>query len=287
MSEPIKAMVVDDSNFSIKILTSLLESLKIDIVYSATTVEDAIELAKMKRPDLITMDITLPDGNGLDCAEKILKFLPNSNIIFVSSMKDPEIIQKASKLGITDFIQKPIDKEEFNSAIEKIYSITILYEELKNAYADAFSEAIVTYFQRATKNSVECQKVTTHPTDLKSKGLSITVGFSGVFKGRMIIDTDIKTAREIAEKEYNMENISYDDIIEYWMESSNVMAGNAVSLLNSINRTFGLRVAPPTVFHGDDLNIVLGNTESSSLDLKTSCGELYVNINFQKEKDNF
>lgn len=287
MSEPIKAMVVDDSSFSIKILTSLLESLKIDIVYSATTVEQAIELAKTHRPDLITMDITLPDGNGLDCAERILDFLPNSNIIFVSSMKDPEIISRATRLGITDFIQKPIEKDEFNSAIEKIYNVTILYEELKNTYKDAFSESLVTYLQRATSDSVECKESYKHPSDFKSSGLSVTIGFSGVFKGRMIIDTDIKTARNISFKEYNTENISYDEIVEYWVETTNVIAGNAISLLNSINRAFGLRVAPPTVFHGEDLNIVLGNIESTSFNIKTDCGDLYINVNFQKEKDNF
>lgn len=287
MSEPIKALVVDDSNFSIKILTTLLQSLKIDIVYSASTIEDAIDLAKQEKPDLITMDITLPDGNGLDCAEKILKILPNSNIVFVSSMKDPEVIDRANRMGITDFIQKPIDPKEFNASIERIYNHSILYEELKNNYEDAFQETLVTYLQRATKSPVKCKTTREHAADLKSLGVSISIGFSGIFKGRMIIDISVETARNIFKTESNLGELEETEVIEYWMESTNVIAGNSASLLNSINRAFSIRVSPPTVFHGYDLNIVLGTSDSVSYYIETSCGNLFVNVGFQKEKDNF
>ena len=69
----LKIMIVDDSAFSIAVLKNLLESEGHEVVGSAMNIKEAVRISAEVMPDLITMDMTLPDGDGIECSKNILK----------------------------------------------------------------------------------------------------------------------------------------------------------------------------------------------------------------------
>ena len=118
----IRVMVVDDSSFSTAVLRRMLEKKGLEVIGSALNVKGAIELAEELKPDLITMDMTLPDGDGIECSKAILDNNSNIKIMAISSMMDEEIVKKAEQVGIKAYIQKPIDEAELDAAIERLFA---------------------------------------------------------------------------------------------------------------------------------------------------------------------
>ena len=65
-------------------------------------------------------------------------------------------------------------------------------------------------------------------------------------------------------------------------EFANIISGNACSMLNRKNKVFGLRVAPPTIFYGQSINISQATLETLSVSINTNFGEFYLNIGFKR-----
>ena len=82
--ENIRVMIVDDSTFSIAVLKRMLQKEGLEIVGTALNMNEAIQKAQELKPDLITMDMTLPDGDGIECSKEIFKYLKDTKIISVS-----------------------------------------------------------------------------------------------------------------------------------------------------------------------------------------------------------
>lgn len=284
----IKAMIVDDSNFSIKVTTGLLGKCNIDVevVCVAMSVAEAIEKHQQNigNIDLITMDITLPDGDGIDCAMEIVKKDPNVEVMIVSSMLDDEIVKRAKDAGAKTCIQKPIEEEDFVSKVNRLFEGDKLFEEIKESYESAFIEAVVGNLTRATKSRVDYSVCDFNGSVVTSLGMSVTLGLIGAHRGRIIFDISRETAKEITKKVYGSEDVSVQDVSEYMVELTNIICGNAASLLNGINRSFGLRVSPPTTFYGDDLEVVIGDIQGSIIKFDTIFGEVFLNVGFQRGK---
>jgi len=77
-------MIVDDSNLIRKKITREFDQLKFELVASAKNGEDAIEKFKEFSPDVITMDITMPHLNGIECIENLIKIKPTTKILVIS-----------------------------------------------------------------------------------------------------------------------------------------------------------------------------------------------------------
>ncbi len=280
----IRAMLVDDSVFSTAVLRKMVEKKGCTVVAVAKNVREAIEMAKEYKPDLITMDMTLPDGDGIECAKSILSYVKETKIIAISSMMDEEIIKKAKAIGMKAYLQKPVEEDELSSTIERLFLGDELYDILKNNYQEAFKESMFNYLKRSTGCSVEFNKVHADASGAKkSSGISVAVGIIGRHSGRFILDLSEDTAIRITKKIIMDDSISVDDAVLFLSEFANIASGNACSLLNGVNRSLGLRVSPPTIFHGNDLTVSIGGIESSSFTIQTELGELFMNIGFQKE----
>jgi CheY-specific phosphatase CheX len=96
------------------------------------------------------------------------------------------------------------------------------------------------------------------------------------------MDMSEDTALSMTRKILQDEGQQIDDAINFLSEFTNVIAGNACSLLNGLNRSFGLRVSPPTVFRGKDITISIGDIMSESFVIKTDMGDVFMNVGFQK-----
>ena len=114
-------LIVDDAAFMRRVLRGIIETCSdYEITGEASTGIEAIELAQELKPDIITMDITMPQMNGLDAVKEILKICPSSNIIMVSAMSQQNIVIDAVKVGAKDFIVKPFEEERVLNAIKRV-----------------------------------------------------------------------------------------------------------------------------------------------------------------------
>ncbi|WP_303867690.1 response regulator [Acetobacterium wieringae] len=280
--ENIRVMIVDDSTFSIAVLKRMLQKDGIEVVGTALNMSEAIQKAQEIKPDLITMDMTLPDGDGIECSKQILNHLQDTKIIAISAMMDEEIIQRARKAGIKGYLQKPVDQTDLDAAIERLFEGDELYGILKNNFEEAFKESIFSFLKREIGGEVVIDKVADHPMTTCSSGISVAIGIIGRHDGRLIMDMSEDTALAMTRKILQDDGQQIDEAINFLSEFTNVIGGNACSLLNGLNRSFGLRVSPPTVFRGKDIIISIGDIMSESFVIKTDLGEVFMNVGFQK-----
>ena len=114
-----KTVIVDDRNSIREFITQLLSNMDdIEVVGEAENVEHAISVINTKKPDLILLDIQLPDGNGFEILEGLT--YTDYRVIFVTSHE--EFALKAFKYSALDYVVKPIDPEVFYASIEKAKS---------------------------------------------------------------------------------------------------------------------------------------------------------------------
>ncbi|MGB1040932.1 MAG: LytR/AlgR family response regulator transcription factor [Flavobacteriales bacterium] len=114
-----KTIIVDDRNSIREFIVQLLDNVEgIEIVGEAENVENAISIINEKKPELILLDIQMPDGNGFEVIEGLT--YSNYKVIFITSHEEFAI--KAFKYSALDYVVKPIDPEVFYQSIEKAKS---------------------------------------------------------------------------------------------------------------------------------------------------------------------
>jgi two-component system chemotaxis response regulator CheY len=116
----LKVMVVDDSLITAKSLIRMLESLGHEVVCTARTGEEAIELYKKFMPDLVTMDISMPDMNGVQATKIIIQEYPDALIVMVTSHGQEEMVLEAVTAGAKGYVLKPLNSERFREHIDNV-----------------------------------------------------------------------------------------------------------------------------------------------------------------------
>ena len=147
----VKIVVVDDSPFSIALLRDMLTDNGFDVVGEATSLEETIEVVGKLRPDIVTMDMTIPGTDGIECTKAIHSIDPNINVIIVSSMMDDEIVKKAKKNHACGYIQKPVDPEELTLLINRIMADDELFKKLDEVYYKVYKESFMDVFNKLMK----------------------------------------------------------------------------------------------------------------------------------------
>lgn len=120
MEKELKVLICDDSLLIRKKLRDLLEKCKCKEIYEAENGNVAIQMAKEKKPDLIFMDIVMPDKDGIEALGEIKEILPEAKVVMASSAGTKEHLKKALDKGAYDFIQKPIAFEAVLNIIDKV-----------------------------------------------------------------------------------------------------------------------------------------------------------------------
>lgn len=117
----IKVMLVDDEEKTRRLIKLLInKSLGITIVGEANNGIEGLEMIKAKCPDVVITDIRMPLMDGFEFSKSALKHNKDLMIIIISAYEEFEYAQKAIKLGISDFLLKPIKKNELNEGLEKV-----------------------------------------------------------------------------------------------------------------------------------------------------------------------
>ncbi|WP_373700413.1 response regulator [Neisseria dentiae] len=113
-------MVVDDSNIIRNRITRGSESMRFDVVATAANGRDAVQLYDVLRPDIVTMDLTMPEMNGLECIRNIISLNEEANILVISALADKATGIKALEYGARGFLYKPFTDEELFEALNEM-----------------------------------------------------------------------------------------------------------------------------------------------------------------------
>ena len=116
----IRVLIVDDSPFIHKAISRALTNGDFEVCGIGFNGKEGAELYAKLKPDLVTMDITMPIMDGLDSARLIVKSDPAAKIIMLSAMGDEELMKSAKDIGIRVFLQKPFKSDEMMKAIAQV-----------------------------------------------------------------------------------------------------------------------------------------------------------------------
>ena len=117
---PLNIIVVDDSEFSRKTIVSILEEAGHKIAGEASNAEETFEILNTSNPDLVILDVVMPEVTGIDLANHIHDNFEDLYIIMVSSLGQEHIIIESIGAGAVDFIQKPFRKEDLLISVGKV-----------------------------------------------------------------------------------------------------------------------------------------------------------------------
>jgi len=277
----VNIVIVDDSPFQVALLRDVLTENGFNVVGEASSLAETIEVVTNTKPDLVTMDMTIPGTDGFECTREIHKINSNIKVIIVSSMMDDEIVRKAKKTHVSGYAQKPVDSEELTLLINRVMGDAELFLELEGFYSSVFKEALLNIFNKLTKTIPEITDESHVNVEKYSKGISIVMGIIGKYSGRIIFDMSFEAAQNIAKILIKREPKDNEEILNVMAEIANMIAGNACSMINKKNKIFGLRVAPPTTFHGESISISKAELEAIySVNAKTQFGDLSISIGF-------
>jgi two-component system, chemotaxis family, chemotaxis protein CheY len=115
-----RVMIVDDAMFMRMVLRGMLEKNGYEVVGEAKDGIEAISAYERLKPDLVTMDITMPNMNGVQAVTGILVFDPKAKIIMCSAMGQRALIRDALKAGAKEFIVKPFQEDRVLDALSRM-----------------------------------------------------------------------------------------------------------------------------------------------------------------------
>lgn len=112
-------LIVDDSVFIYESMREMLLDSPFQVIGHAKSGETAMELYEELQPDLVTMDIVMPDMNGLESARSILERFPDARILMISSLAYDDTIKEAEEIGACGFLSKPIEQDTLIEALKE------------------------------------------------------------------------------------------------------------------------------------------------------------------------
>lgn len=117
----LRILITDDAQFTRNMLKKIIDKTDYsEVVGEAGNGNEAIALYKKLKPDLVTMDLVMPEKGGIETIEELIKLDKNATIIVVSALGQEALVLEAAKKGAKDFIQKPFKQEQVLEVMERI-----------------------------------------------------------------------------------------------------------------------------------------------------------------------
>jgi len=117
-----RIMLVDDAQFTRNMLKKIISKTEYcEVIGEAKNGKEAIALYKKLKPDLVTMDLVMPQQGGIETTEQLLKLDPKATIIVVSALGQEALVLEAAKKGAKDFIQKPFKNDQILEVMERTF----------------------------------------------------------------------------------------------------------------------------------------------------------------------
>lgn len=115
-----RILIVDDAAFMRMMIKNIVVKNGYDVVGEAENGKQAVQMYAELKPDLVTMDITMPEMDGIEGVKAIRALDPNASIIMCSAMGQQAMVMEAIQAGAKDFIVKPFQQDRLLQAIERV-----------------------------------------------------------------------------------------------------------------------------------------------------------------------
>ena len=279
--EKVRVMIVDDSKISRTILANHLSKTNFEVVAMAADAAEALKLYQEHNPEIVTMDMNLPDADGIECSKKIRGFDPDAKIVMISAMKDASLVAQGRAAGISSFLQKPVSTNDIIETLlllsqQRVNKIAVLRE----SYAKAFERAL----QQGILNLIGMQsKITMEIYDkryLTIDGIAVIIGLTGYPVGRAVMHMSNDAMKKFAEIMLGTEEVADDEIHEAVEEAANIVIGRGVSNINDVFKDKEMRITPPGTIFGSGIKISSPKLTTFKLTASTEVGDIILNVGF-------
>ncbi len=115
-----KLLIVDDSQIIRKAIGAYLGKMNLEVAGQAGDGEEALRLFRETRPEAVTMDITMPGMDGLECMRHILEINPDTRVLVITALNDNLTAVKALNSGARGFLGKPFTQAGLAEAVQKL-----------------------------------------------------------------------------------------------------------------------------------------------------------------------
>lgn len=115
-----KLLIVDDSSIMRRTIEKNLGNYNLEIIGTASNGSAALEIVKEKKPDVITLDITMPEMDGITCLEGIMEIHPEAKVMIITALSDKLTGLKALDKGARGFMYKPVNGADLKKAFDKL-----------------------------------------------------------------------------------------------------------------------------------------------------------------------
>jgi two-component system chemotaxis response regulator CheY len=113
-------LIVDDSNIMRRRIERSQQFDELEVVGTAANGLEALELFRATQPDIVTMDITMPQMDGIECIEKLVALRPAVRILVISALADKATAVEAMEKGANGFLNKPFTDRQLNEALAEL-----------------------------------------------------------------------------------------------------------------------------------------------------------------------
>ena len=115
-----KVLIVDDSSIMRRTIEKNLDNYNLEIVGTVSNGNAALEVVKEKMPDVITLDITMPEMDGITCLKNIMKIHPKAKVMIITALSDKLTGLRALDIGARGFLHKPVNADDLKKAFDRL-----------------------------------------------------------------------------------------------------------------------------------------------------------------------
>ncbi len=282
--EKVKVMIVDDSKVSRAMIEGNLSKTNFEVCAQAKNAAEAVELYEQYKPAVVTMDMNLPDADGLECTRRIRAVDPEAKIVMISAMKDASLVAKGREAGISAFLQKPVSVNELIDTLmilcqNKAGKVAVLRESYAKPFVKALQQGI--FSMTGVHSEVELEEEGRSFLDIS--GIAVIVGLTGIPNGRAIVYMDDKTMKDFATVMLDAEEedeITEDEASESVEEAVNIIVGRGVSNINDVFKDKEMRITPPGTIVGSKIRIASPKLTTFRISARTRLGDINMSVGF-------
>jgi len=122
MDDKMRVLIVDDSAIIRNSIEKDLKGYNVEVVGMAGNGKEALEIFREKKPNYVTLDITMPEIDGLTVLDEMLKLEPATKVIIVTALSDKDTGLKAIELGAKSIVVKPYTSDKLKNVFEKLFN---------------------------------------------------------------------------------------------------------------------------------------------------------------------
>lgn len=284
--EKVSVMIVDDSKVSRAMLAGQLSKTNFEVVAQAKNAAEAVELYGKVHPAVVTMDMNLPDADGIECSRRIYMIDPDAKIVMISAMKDASLVSRGREAGISAFLQKPVNVNNLIDTLmvlcqNEVGKVAVLRESYAKQFVRALKEGLFGLIGLDSQVSLDLDS----RRFIEVSGAAVIIGLTGYPMGRSIFSMSLDTMRKFTAIMLGKEDISEvteEEAAESIEEAANIIIGRGVSMINDVFKDREIRITPPGTISGNNIRIASPKLTTFKIDAKTPIGDIQVNIGFSE-----